>query len=79
MTVFALIGGVLLGALLVWLWARGEIRRRDDRLALVNRSIGVDQASRRVCDLRPASNAAIIGAEKMIGRSVIAAPIPAGC
>jgi DNA recombination protein RmuC len=37
-TVFALIGGVLLGALLVWLWARGEIRRRDDRLALVNRS-----------------------------------------
>jgi len=37
-TVLALIGGALLGALIVWLWARGEIRRRDDRLALANRS-----------------------------------------
>jgi DNA recombination protein RmuC len=30
--------GILVGAAAVWLWARGEIRRRDDRLTLVQRS-----------------------------------------
>ena len=38
MAIGALMLGVLVGAATVWLWARGEIRRRDDRLTLVQRS-----------------------------------------
>jgi DNA recombination protein RmuC len=33
-----LLVGLVLGALCAWLWARGEIARRDERLALVGRS-----------------------------------------
>ena len=36
--VIAFFGGLCLGVLCVWLWARGEIGRRDERLLLVGRS-----------------------------------------
>ena len=38
MVAIAFLAGLLLGGLGLWLWARGEIARRDERLALVGRS-----------------------------------------
>jgi DNA recombination protein RmuC len=37
-TTIATICGIIGGALLVWIWARGEIGRRDDQLSLVGRT-----------------------------------------
>ena len=36
--VLAFLVGLGLGALCLWLWGRGEVARRDERLALVGRS-----------------------------------------